>query len=114
MKYWMEGYPWENTEHYMERSPISYVGNVKTPTMVMHGEDDFRTPGSESVQFYRALKMRKVPSSYVVIPGAPHGIAGKPRNYIAKIAYTTGWFACYGGQSVGDQTCPDSDATAEN
>jgi len=106
MKYWMEGYPWKNLKHYMDRSPISYVDHVNTPTMIIHGSVDYRTPGADAVQFYRALKMLKVPAVFVVIPGAPHGIAGKPRNYVAKIAYTTGWFACYGGQSVGKQVCP--------
>jgi len=106
MKYWMEGYPWDNLKHYMERSPISYVGNVKTPTMVMHGTVDYRTPGADAVQFYRALKMLKVPAALVLIPGASHEIAERPRDYAAKIAYITGWFACYGGQSVGSHVCP--------
>ncbi|HET7269441.1 MAG TPA: S9 family peptidase [Oleiagrimonas sp.] len=106
MKYWMEGYPWEHTKRYMKRSPISYAGNVSTPTMVMHGEVDYRTPAPSSVQFYRALKMRQVPTVLVRIPGASHHIAAKPSNLVAKIAYKLGWFACYGGPSAGKQVCP--------
>jgi acylaminoacyl-peptidase len=106
MKYWMEGYPWDNLQHYMARSPISYVGNVKTPTMIIHGEVDYRTPAPSAIQFYTALKMLRVPAMLVRIPGASHEIVEKPRNLIAKLANITGWFACYGGQSVGEHACP--------
>lgn len=108
MKYWMEGYPWDNLQRYMERSPISYAGAVETPTMIIHGEVDYRTPAASAIQFYRALKMRQVPTVLVRIPGASHEIDAKPSHLIAKIAYKLGWFACYGGQSVGHQTCPYS------
>ena len=91
-KYWFPGLPWDNTEHYMQRSPISYVGNVKTPTMILTGESDFRTPIAETEQFYAALKLNKVESAMVRIPGASHGIAAKPSNLIAKVAYIVGWF----------------------
>lgn len=76
----------------MQRSPISYVGNVKTPTMILTGESDFRTPIAETEQFYAALKLNKVESAMVRIPGASHGIAAKPSNLIAKVAYIVGWF----------------------
>lgn len=91
-KYWFPGLPWDNTEHYMQRSPISYAGNVKTPTMILTGESDFRTPIAETEQFYAALKLNKVESAMVRIPGASHGIAAKPSNLIAKVAYIVGWF----------------------
>ena len=96
-KYWMPGYPWENLEHYMRRSPISYVGNVTTPTMLMTGEVDWRTPSSEAEQFYAALRIRKVPTAMVRIPDASHGIAQKPSNLVAKVAYILGWFEKYRG-----------------
>jgi acylaminoacyl-peptidase len=94
-KYWFPGPPWENLEHYMKRSPISYVGNVTTPTMLMTGEVDYRTPIEQSEQFYEALKIRKVPTALVRIPDAPHGIAGTPSNLMAKVAYILGWFDKY-------------------
>lgn len=90
--YWFPGVPWENQEHYMKRSPISLVGNVSTPTMLLTGENDYRTPMSESEQYYQALKLRKVPSALVRIQEAGHGIAAKPSNLLAKVSYITSWF----------------------
>ena len=84
--------PWDHQEHYMKRSPISLVGNVTTPTMLLTGEEDYRTPMSESEQYYQALKLRKVPSALVRIQGASHGIAAKPSNLLAKVGYITNWF----------------------
>ena len=79
----------------MERSPISYAGNIETPTMLLTGESDFRTPISETEQFYAALKLRKIDAAMVRIPNASHGIAAKPSNLIAKVAYILGWFEKY-------------------
>ncbi len=90
------GQPWENFEAYWDFSPLSLVGNVATPTMVMVGMDDLRTPPSEAKQLYHALKLRKVPTLLVEIPGAGHGIANRPSNLIAKIAHTLAWFEKYG------------------
>lgn len=89
------GVPWENVEHYWKRSPLSLVGNVTTPTMLMTGEADRRTPISESEQFYQALKIRKVDTVMVRIPGSPHGIANKPSRMITKIEYILAWFNQY-------------------
>jgi dipeptidyl aminopeptidase/acylaminoacyl peptidase len=95
-KYWFPGYPWEHLEHYMKRSPLSLVGNVTTPTMLLTGEADYRTPMSESEQFYQALKLRKVDAALVRIPGASHGIATRPSNLIAKVAHILKWFETHG------------------
>ncbi|PCE66266.1 S9 family peptidase [Sediminicola luteus] len=89
------GQPWENVENYWKFSPISLVGNVNTPTMVMVGMNDLRTPPSEAKQLYHALKLRKVETVLVEIPGASHGIARKPSNLISKIAHTVAWFKKY-------------------
>ncbi|MFC4221485.1 S9 family peptidase [Flagellimonas marina] len=86
------GQPWENFEGYWKFSPISLVGNVQTPTMVMVGMDDLRTPPSEAKQLYHALKLRKIETVLVEIPGAGHGIANKPSNLMAKVAHTIAWF----------------------
>ncbi len=96
--YWFPGPPWEHQEHYMKRSPISLAGNVKTPTMVLTGEVDYRTPMSESEQFYQALKLRKVDAALVRVPGASHDIAARPSHLIAKVAYVLEWFGRYGGR----------------
>jgi acylaminoacyl-peptidase len=80
---------------YLERSPISLVGNVTTPTMVMVGEYDYRTPVAESEQYYTALKLQGVDASFVKISDAAHSIASKPSNLIRKVAYIVGWFEKY-------------------
>ena len=91
-KYWFPALPWEDPEHYLRRSPLSYVGNVTTPTMLLTGEEDFRTPMSESEQYYQALKLLEVPAALVRIPGASHGIAARPSNLIAKVLHVLAWF----------------------
>ena len=90
------GQPWENFETYWKFSPISLVGNIETPTMVMVGMNDLRTPPSEAKQLYHALKLRKVETVLVEIPEASHGIANRPSNLIAKIAHTLAWLDKYG------------------
>jgi len=92
------GTPWEEFEHYWERSPLSLVGNVSTPTMLMTGEEDFRTPISESEQFYQALKLRGVDTALVRVPGASHGIAGRPSRLIGKVEHILNWFEKYSGK----------------
>jgi len=94
-KYWFGSTPWNDPEAYFKRSPLSLVGNVKTPTMLLTGEQDFRTPISESEQYYAALKIQKVETAMVRIPGAGHGIANRPSNLIAKIASVLAWFEKY-------------------
>ena len=89
------GQPWENFETYWKFSPISLVGNIQTPTMVMVGMNDLRTPPSEAKQLYHALKIRKIETVLVEIPGAGHGIAAKPSNLITKVANTLAWFEKY-------------------
>ncbi len=89
------GQPWENFEGYWNFSPISLVGNVQTPTMVLVGMEDLRTPPSEAKQLYHALKLRKIETVLVEIPGASHGIANKPSNLISKIAHTLAWMDKY-------------------
>jgi dipeptidyl aminopeptidase/acylaminoacyl peptidase len=89
------GSPWENPEAYMKFSPISLVGNVTTPTMLLTGTDDLRTPLSESEQFYGALKMRNIDTAMVRIPGASHKITSRPSQLIAKVANVLAWFKRY-------------------
>jgi acylaminoacyl-peptidase len=94
-RYWFPGPPWEHAEAYMRRSPLSLVGNVTTPAMVMTGEVDYRTPISESEQYYQALKLEGVDAMLVRVPGASHGIAARPSQQIAKIVYILEWFERY-------------------
>jgi acylaminoacyl-peptidase len=97
-RYWFSGYPWDIPEEYMRRSPISLAGEINTPTMILTGEEDFRTPIAESEQLYGALKIRKVDASMVRIPNSSHGIANRPSNLIAKVAAILTWFDRYRSQ----------------
>jgi len=89
------GQVWENPMNYWKFSPISLVGNVQTPTMVMVGMNDLRTPPSEAKQLYHALKLRKISTVLVEIPEASHGIAKRPSNLMTKVAHTIAWFDKY-------------------
>ena len=71
--YWLGALPWENQVAYWARSPLSLMANVKTPTLVVVGGDDYRTPVSESEQYYTALKLEGVPTALVKVPGAGQG-----------------------------------------
>ena len=86
------GQPWENVENYWKFSPISLVGNIETPTLVMVGLNDLRTPLSEAKQLYHALKIRKIDTALVEIPGASHFISKRPSHLISKIEYILAWF----------------------
>lgn len=94
-RHWLGVQPWEDPELYWRLSPISLVGNVTTPTLVMVGEEDWRTPAWEAEQFYTALKVQKVDSALIRIPGASHSIASRPSRLIAKVDNILGWFAKY-------------------
>ena len=89
------GQPWENFENYWKFSPLSLVGNIQTPTLVMVGGNDMRTPLSESKQLYNALKLRKIDTALVEMPGSFHFIANRPSQLIGKIEHILAWFEKY-------------------
>ncbi len=89
------GTPWENPEAYWDFSPLSVVGDIETPTMVMVGTADLRTPLSEAKQLYHALTLRRVDTALVQIPGAYHNISNRPSQLIAKVINTVAWFDRY-------------------
>jgi dipeptidyl aminopeptidase/acylaminoacyl peptidase len=91
-KYWFPGLPWDNVAHYEKRSLLSVVKNVKTPTMVLTGEADYRTPMSDSEQYYQSLKLLGVESVLVRVPDEPHGLQARPSHHVAKILYIVTWF----------------------
>ena len=94
---WFSEDPWDDPEQYWRHSPLSLVGNVSTPTALLTGEEDYRTPISESEQFYQALKLRKVETALIRVPGSPHLIAGRPSNLIAKTDNIMAWFRRHDG-----------------
>jgi dipeptidyl aminopeptidase/acylaminoacyl peptidase len=91
-KYWFPGNPWDYTDQYMKRSLTDEVAKVKTPTMLMTGEQDFRTPISEAEQFYSALKLLNIDAVLVRVPEEPHGISRRPSHHIDKMLLVAGWF----------------------
>jgi dipeptidyl aminopeptidase/acylaminoacyl peptidase len=94
-RYWFGEFPWDDMQAYWRRSPLAYVGNVKTPTMLMTGEADYRTPSSEAEQFYQALKLRKIDTALVRVPNASHDISARPSLLIDKAAYVLAWFKAH-------------------
>ena len=95
-RYWFAKLPWEDPMSYWARSPLSLVGNVKTPTLVVVGSDDYRTPVSESEQYYAALQIRGVPTALVKVPGASHGgFTSRPSQSAAKASAILAWFDRY-------------------
>jgi dipeptidyl aminopeptidase/acylaminoacyl peptidase len=96
VKYWFGKAPWEDPTGYWQRSPLSLVGNVSTPTMLMGGDQDHRTPPSEAEQFFQALQLRGVPTALVRVPGASHGgLADRPSQEAAEAAAILAWFGRY-------------------
>ena len=87
-------YPWEDPLEYAVRSPLHYVANVTTPTMVMTGEADLRTPISQSEEYYRALKMLKKDTLLVRMPGEYHGWR-RPSHRLLQQLYLMAWFDKY-------------------
>jgi dipeptidyl aminopeptidase/acylaminoacyl peptidase len=87
-------YPWEDPVEYAVRSPLQYVANVKTPTMVMTGEADLRTPIGQSEEYYRALKMLKKETLLVRMPEEYHGWR-RPSHQLLQQAYLMAWFEKY-------------------
>ncbi|WP_114228217.1 MULTISPECIES: S9 family peptidase [Sphingomonas] len=95
-KYWMGKLPWQDPQGYWARSPLGLVGNVKTPTLVVVGSEDYRTPVSEAEQYYAALKLAGVPTTLVKVPGASHGgLASRPSQSAAKASAILAWFDRY-------------------
>ena len=92
---WFKAPPFEDPEDYKARSPITYINKVKTPTMFVLGEADYRTPPSAGgEQMFRALKYRKIPTVMVRFPGESHELSrsGQPWHRIERLEHIVGWF----------------------
>ncbi|MEN3747582.1 S9 family peptidase [Sphingomonas sp. HF-S3] len=103
-RYWFTKLPWEDPMSYWQRSPLSVVGSISTPTLVVVGSEDYRTPVSESEQLYAALQIRGIPTALVKVPGASHGgIAARPSQSAAKAGAILAWFDKYRTKPGGGQ-----------
>jgi len=88
---------WEDPTDWLEESSLMHVGNVKTPTLLMTGELDRRTPIPQSEEFYQALKYRGVPAAMLRFDQEYHGTGSKPSNWMRTQLYMMSWFARYSG-----------------
>ena len=82
--------PYENFDAYWNQSPIKYIKNAKTPTMIHVVHDDPRVPRPQSEELYMALRQLGVPTEFYVYPGASHGIPD-PRNQLVKSMAEMAW-----------------------
>lgn len=96
--------PWEDFTEYAQRSPLTYAPNVNTPTLVMTGEADLRTPMSQSEEYYRALKMLKKETLLIRMPDEYHGWR-RPSHRLAQQLYLRAWFDKY-RTDLGDGATP--------
>jgi dipeptidyl aminopeptidase/acylaminoacyl peptidase len=90
---------WEDPAEWIDRSSIFYVGNVKTPTMLMTGENDLRTPMGQTEEFYQALQYRGVPTVMVRYQDEWHGTSSNPSNFMRTQLYLRKWFEKWGTQA---------------
>lgn len=91
---------WDDPQEHLRRSPIMYVGNVKTPTMLMTGVQDLRTPMPQTEEYYEALRLRGVPTAMVRFNNEWHGTSSTPSNFLRTQAYLREWFQRFAKRSV--------------
>ncbi len=87
-----EHFPWDDPSEHLRRSPLMYVGNVTTPTMLMTGEGDLRTPMPQTEEYYQALRVLKVPTAMVRFKNEWHGTSSRPSNFLRTHIYLREWF----------------------
>ncbi|MCP1728042.1 dipeptidyl aminopeptidase/acylaminoacyl peptidase [Natronospira proteinivora] len=94
---WFPAPPWEDPMHYIERSPLAYVDQVKTPIMLIHSEQDWRTPLEQTQQFYAQLRMQQKPAKLVIFPEVSHGLSrtGRPSQRVERLNHIRDWFDQY-------------------
>lgn len=97
-----EQFPWEDPSEHLRRSPLMYVGNVKTPTMLMTGEMDLRTPMAQTEEYYQALKVLNVPTAMLRFQNEWHGTSSTPSNFVRTQLYLRSWFERWGGRPVSE------------
>lgn len=89
---WFDKPYWEDPTEWLKQSPLMYVGNVTTPTVIMTGELDLRTPMAQSEEYYSALKMRGVPTALLRFQNEFHGTSSRPSNFIRTQLYMMSWY----------------------
>ncbi len=89
---WFEHYPWEDPSEHLRRSPLMYVDEITTPTLLMTGVDDLRTPMPQTEELYQALKMERVPTVMIRVNRQWHGTTSRPSNFMRTQLYLMEWF----------------------
>jgi dipeptidyl aminopeptidase/acylaminoacyl peptidase len=86
---------WEEPQKIWDISPLKYANNIKTPTLFIHADEDYRCPLSEGLQMYMALKMHKVPAKLCLFHGENHQLSrtGKPCNRAQRIKVMCEWLS---------------------
>jgi dipeptidyl aminopeptidase/acylaminoacyl peptidase len=95
---WFRKPPFEDPQDYRDRSPITYINNVKTPLMLILGDADSRTPpDAGGAEMFRALKFRKIPTAMIRFPGETHELSrsGKPWHRVERLHHIVNWFDIY-------------------
>ena len=90
--FYIGGSPWSDPQRYLSMSPIGYVTEASTPTLLLHGEADVRCPLPQSVEFYKGLRSVGVDAELVVYPREPH-LFREPRHQLDKMQRELAWFA---------------------
>jgi dipeptidyl aminopeptidase/acylaminoacyl peptidase len=92
-----EGTPWNSQEKLWEQSPLKYADRVKTPTLFIHSDEDYRCWIAEGLQMFTALKYHGVPSRLCMFHGENHELSrsGKPKHRVRRLVELTAWFEAY-------------------
>jgi dipeptidyl aminopeptidase/acylaminoacyl peptidase len=93
MPFWFRQPPWEDPEDYRQRSPVAHVERITTPLMVLHSEEDWRTPIAQGEAMFRALKHRRMPTVMVRFPGENHELSrsGAPSRRVQNQEHIRRW-----------------------
>jgi dipeptidyl aminopeptidase/acylaminoacyl peptidase len=97
---WFEKPYWEDPRSWLEHSSLMQVGKVKTPTLLMTGELDLRTPMAQTEEYYVALKMRNVPTALLRFEGEYHGTGSRPSNWMRTQLYMMSWYGRHPSQAT--------------
>ena len=96
-----ENLPWDDPSEHLRRSPLMYVGNVTTPTMLMTGVNDLRTPMPQTEEYFAALKVMGVETAMVRFNNEWHGTSSTPSNFLRTQLFLREWFAKHSsGRSI--------------
>ena len=113
---WFRGAPWQDPQDFAARSPITHVASVKTPLMLILGEDDFiAPPGAGGEQMFRALKFLRVPTVMIRFPGESHELSrsGQPWHRVERLENILNWFDKYlSGKPMPQYDVPSDQSTA--